>query len=196
MTRVVRPSHSVCSAFWIACSDSEVEGGGRLVEQDDRRVLEKRAGDRDALALPAGELHSVLAARRVVAALELHDEVVRVGGLGGGHDVLVARSGPAHGDVVPHRALEQEVFLRDVADLPADGIPRHRRNIHAVAENLARFDVVEPQDQGHHRRLAAARSSDEGGRFPGFGDEAYGMEDPLFGTIAEHHIAKLDPALA
>ena len=100
MTRVVRPSHRVCSAFWIACSDSEIERRGRLVEQDDRRVLEKRAGDRDALALAAGKLHAVLAAGRVVAAVEVHDEIVGVGRLGGGDDLLLARARPTHGDVV------------------------------------------------------------------------------------------------
>ena len=33
-----------------------IERGGGLVEQDDRRVLEQRARDRDALALAAGQL--------------------------------------------------------------------------------------------------------------------------------------------
>src|SRR5208283_5004877 len=44
-----------------------VERRGRLVKKDDRRVLEEGAGDRDALALPARQLHAVLSARRVVA---------------------------------------------------------------------------------------------------------------------------------
>ena len=47
-----------------------IERGGRLVEQDDRRVLDQRARDGDALALAAGELHAVLADRRLVAIRE------------------------------------------------------------------------------------------------------------------------------
>ena len=47
-----------------------IERRGRLVEQDDRRVLDQRAGDRDALALAAGKLQAVLADRRVVARRE------------------------------------------------------------------------------------------------------------------------------
>ena len=47
-----------------------VERRGRLVEQDDRRVLDQRARDRDALALAAGKLQAVLADRRVVARAE------------------------------------------------------------------------------------------------------------------------------
>jgi hypothetical protein len=42
-----------------------IKGGGRFVEQDDRRVLEESAGDGDSLAPSTGELHPVLAARRV-----------------------------------------------------------------------------------------------------------------------------------
>ena len=47
-----------------------IERCGRLVEQDDRRILDQRARDRDALALAAGELQAVLADRRVVAVRE------------------------------------------------------------------------------------------------------------------------------
>ena len=117
MTIVVRPSQSVCSAFWIACFGFRIERRSRLVQQDDRRVLEEGARDGDALALAAGELHAVLAAGRVVALLEAHDEVVGIGRLGGRDDVLLARAGAAHGDIVAHRALEQEILLRDIADL-------------------------------------------------------------------------------
>ena len=64
--------------------DLRVERRGRLVEDQDRRVLEDHAGDGDALALAAGELDAALADMGVVAApaamvLELQDEVVRVG---------------------------------------------------------------------------------------------------------------------
>src|SRR5262245_32646924 len=38
-----------------------IERSGRLVEQDDRRVLEQSACDGDALALAAGDLQAVLA---------------------------------------------------------------------------------------------------------------------------------------
>ena len=44
-----------------------VERRGRLVEQQERRVAQDRARDRDALALAAGQRHAALADRRVVA---------------------------------------------------------------------------------------------------------------------------------
>ena len=44
-----------------------VERRGRLVEDQDRRVLEQRARDRQALALAAGQAHAVLADQGVEA---------------------------------------------------------------------------------------------------------------------------------
>ena len=64
-----------------------IERGGRLVEQDDRRVLEQGARNGDALALAAGQLRAVLADRRVVAEREAHDEIMRAGRLRGIDDL-------------------------------------------------------------------------------------------------------------
>src|SRR5215510_12255721 len=69
-----------------------IERSRRLVEQDDRRVLEQGACDGDALALAAGELQAVLADWGVVPAGECRDEVVRISGLGGGGDLGLARA--------------------------------------------------------------------------------------------------------
>ena len=84
-----------------------IERGGRLVEQDDRRVLDQRPRDGDALALAAGELQAVLADLRVVAGREAHDEIVRMGGLGGGDDLRFAGAELAERDVVADGAAEQ-----------------------------------------------------------------------------------------
>ena len=48
--------------------DLRIERAGRLVEDEDRRILEEDAGDRDALALAAGELRAALADMGVEAA--------------------------------------------------------------------------------------------------------------------------------
>ena len=49
-----------------------VEAGRRLVEDQDRRVADDRAGDGDPLALAAGERHAAFADHRVVALGHLH----------------------------------------------------------------------------------------------------------------------------
>ena len=84
MAIVVRPSISRSSAAWISRSRHGVERRGRLVEDQDPRVLQQDAGDRDPL---------LLAARQLVAALA-DDRVVAIGQLG---DPVVDRRGPRRG---------------------------------------------------------------------------------------------------
>ena len=62
----------------------DVEGRGRLVEDQDRRRLEDGAGDGDALLLAAGELQAALADLGRVAVGQRFDEVADLGGGGGG----------------------------------------------------------------------------------------------------------------
>ena len=108
--------------------DLAVERRGRLVQHQDRRVLQDHAGDGDALALAAGELHAALADMRVVAApaapvLELCDELVGMGEPRRRHDLLLGRLRPAVADVRADRAVQQRGVLRHHRDLRAQAIP-------------------------------------------------------------------------
>ena len=64
-----------------------VEARRGLVQQQDARVREHRAGDGHALALAARQPDAALADDRVVALLELLDELVGVGDLADALDV-------------------------------------------------------------------------------------------------------------
>ncbi len=67
MTSVVRPSISVLQRLLHGALALRVERAGGLVEQQDRRVLQQRARDRDALLLAAGQARAALAEFGVVA---------------------------------------------------------------------------------------------------------------------------------
>ena len=56
-----------------------VDRRGRLVEHQDRGLAVQRARQRDALALPAGQLRAALADLAVVALRQRRDELVRLG---------------------------------------------------------------------------------------------------------------------
>src|SRR5580704_8170030 len=84
-----------------------VERAGRLVEQQDVRVLEDGAGDRHPLLLAARELQPALAHGRLVALRQRHDEVVDARQPGSLLDLVAAGAGPAIGDVVVDRIVEQ-----------------------------------------------------------------------------------------
>ena len=73
----------------------------RLVEHQDRRVAQQRAGDGDPLALAARELDALLADRRLVALRQGQDEVVDVGRARGVLEVVVRRRRAGRGGCSP-----------------------------------------------------------------------------------------------
>ena len=79
MMNVVRPAIASRSPRLIARLGGRVDRGGGVVEDQDARVGEQRAGDRDPLALAAGEREAALADARVVAVGESLDELVGLG---------------------------------------------------------------------------------------------------------------------
>ena len=65
--------------------------GRRLVEHDDRRVLQKRAGDGDALALAAGKIDAVRPQARADAVGKFFDDVHALRLSERGENLLVRR---------------------------------------------------------------------------------------------------------
>ena len=129
MTSVVRPRISRVSASWTRRSDSESSARGRLVEEQDRRVLEEGAGERDALALAAREPAAGRADAEVVALGQARDEAVGGGGLGGGLDLGAAGAGPAEADVGRDGVVEQHHLLRHHRDGGAQRRQRHAAHV-------------------------------------------------------------------
>ena len=87
MTSVVRPAHHVVERGLHLRLVVRVERRGRLVEEQDRRVLENCARDREPLPLPARERYAALAEFGRVALVEIADEAVRGGATGGRLDL-------------------------------------------------------------------------------------------------------------
>ena len=139
-----------------------VERARRLVEDEDGRVAEQRAGDGEALALPAAHAHAAVAEDGLVAGREARDELVQLGRLGGGDDLLVGRVGAAERDVRPHRRVEDEGVLEDHAELAPQRLDADVAHVLAVDEHAPGRRVVEAQQQVQQARLAGPRRPDEG----------------------------------
>ncbi len=108
-------------------SGRAIEVTGRLVGQDDRRVVRERAGDRHALLFAAGELRRVVmpAAREAHIVDERAGAIARVGGAGDLH---------GHEDVLERRQRRQQMEeLEDDADLlaaePGEALLAERRDL-------------------------------------------------------------------
>ena len=102
----------------------DVERGGRLVEQQDRRVLQHRARDREPLALAGRELGAALAERRVVAERQLLDELVGARDARRRAHRLVDRVRHRVADVLADRGAEEQVLLQRDRDVPRAGSRR------------------------------------------------------------------------
>ena len=88
-----------------------VEGARRLVEDQDRRVSQDRARDRDPLLLAARESVAPLADHRLVALGETLDQVVDLGGPRRVLDLGVGGVGLREAEVVRDRGVEQVGLL-------------------------------------------------------------------------------------
>src|SRR6185312_4834543 len=106
-----------------------VERGGGLVQHQNRRRLEDRAGDGDALLFTAGELEAALADFGVVALGRLPDDAVDLRERSRLLHLAVARLPAPIAYVVADGVVEQHGVLRHHADRLAQRFLRHARNI-------------------------------------------------------------------
>ena len=123
MTSVVRPRGDAHERLLERQLGPRVERRGRLVQHQDRRVLEHHARDGDPLLLAARELQAALAHDRPVALGQADDEVVDLRHAGRGLDLGLAGTRPAVGDVGGDRVVEQHRVLRHDADRAAQAVP-------------------------------------------------------------------------
>ena len=89
-----------------------VERAGGLVEQQDRTVGQNRAGDRQALPLPARQTNAPLSEERVVAIGQRVDEFGRVGRFARGLHFGIGGARAPVADVVEHAGGEDHRLLR------------------------------------------------------------------------------------
>src|SRR5258708_7600342 len=94
-----------------------IERAGRLIEDENARIGNERAGDRDTLALPAGKTAAAFAHDSVIALRQLQDEVMSAGKRRRRNDTLHGHRRIGERDVFANGAVEEHVLLQDDADL-------------------------------------------------------------------------------
>src|SRR5690606_3953011 len=129
-----------------------VERAGRLVEDEDLRIGDQRAGDRDALALPAGKIRGAFLQHRIQPAGQTRDELLRAGHPRGRNNLIDRRIGLRRGNVFGDGAAKQETLLQDDADTAAQ--------VHEV--DFAKVEAVDSNDAFLHR-IKALDDAGEGG---------------------------------
>ncbi len=174
-----------------------VERGGRLVGEEDRGLRRERAGDPDALLLPARELARV--GLRLVGEPHEREE------LGDARRALLAR--PARhlervGHVPGDGARRQEVELLEHHPDPrahlAHAALGQARDDLAVDDDLAARHRLQRVDEPHERRLPGAGVADDAEDLAA-ADGQRDVVDRVHGTVALAeglaHVAQLDRGL-
>ena len=144
-----------------------VERAGGFVQQQQRRILEQGARDRDALALAARQAHPALAQERGIALRQALDEIVGGGHLRRGDHLVVAGVRAAVADVFHGVEREDHGILRHDADRAAQRLQRQVTHVHAVEADAAGLRIVEAQQQLEQGGLAGAGRADHGHRLAG-----------------------------
>ena len=139
-----------------------VQGTRRLVREQEGRLVGEGPGDREALALPAGER-----ARRGLGLVGQAEQVEQVPSPRLGRAPLLARDHRRQGDVLEHgHALEEVEELEDDADvLPSHAgqlVLRLAGDLLVGEHDGALVGLVEARHQVEQGGLAAARRSHDG----------------------------------
>ena len=142
-----------------------VEGGGRLVQQEDLRLPEESSCDGNALLLPSRELDAALTDERVITVREgdfVLDEIVRVCLLACPIQVVIGHLEPcAVYDILTDRAREEDwLLLHDCEErfvVVRVGVLQVLRTI----LHTAVMRVVETLDKLNDGRLSAAGGANE-----------------------------------
>ena len=126
------------------CIGFRVYTGGRVIQQQDRRILQQRTCDSHPLLLPAGKGHAALAYQRVVPFGESLNHVMDCRRPGRGLHLFIGDiSYQTIGDIVADRRRKQERLLLHNADLAAQKTARIVPQFFAVQNDVAAAVVIE-----------------------------------------------------
>ena len=171
-----------------------VERARRLVENEDRRILEQRARDREALALAAGEQPAAFAGIGLEAFRIAFDDVERLRALAGRAHLLLGRIGLADAQVLGDRAIEQQHLLEHDADVAAQARQREPANVHAVDLHHARLRIEDAVQQRERRRFAGAGRADQRDGLAGQRGEAQVGDRRPLAVVGERDVLELHQA--
>jgi hypothetical protein len=162
-----------------------VEGRRRLVEDEDARALEDRAGNRQTLLFAAGQLEAALADQGGVAVRQGVDEALKRRGCGGGVDLRGTRVRTGERDVLADRVVEQHGVLRHHRDRGPDARLSQLADVLAIDQNAAGAWIIETEQQPGDARFAGAGRADDRNLAARLDGEAHVVERAASGAVVE-----------
>ena len=169
-----------------------VDRGRGFVQHQDRRVLQKHAGDGQPVSLAAGEFHPALPDQCFVSLGQLLDELVRMRRASRPFHLSAVGVQLAVQNVFLHRAVEQKRLLRHQSHLLPqirqaqfpEGVP--------VDANLSVIGVIKPHEQFDEGGFAASGMAHQRHFLSRPEDERHLMQNLLGGHVGKIHRVKND----
>ncbi len=145
-----------------------IERRRRFIQNDEGRIFEKYARNRNALLLPAGEFHAALADGCIVAAGERFDKESRRRPLRRFSYFHTRRIFFSVSDIFGDAVGKKKYVLLHDTDMPPQIFLRQFPNIRAADGNFSPRGIVETKEKRNQRRFPGARFPDKGRRLPRF----------------------------
>ena len=173
-----------------------VHGGGGVVQDQNSRLDEKSAGQRDALALSSGQGESALTDEAVVSLGQGVDEGRGLRQPRRMLDLLRGGVGPAESDVGGDGVGEEERLVEHQRDGLAQGcrvevVDIDRRSVGRQGD-LSLSRAVEAREQECECGLSRTRVADDGHRLTGRDGQVQAGEHLAFGLEPERHLGDAD----
>ena len=139
-----------------------IQRGGGFIQDQHRRVPHQTAGDAEALLLTHGKCPATTAQDGLVPIRERGDEVVGAAHTRRPLQFGLGRIRSPVAQVVEDRFGEQQVFLKDIGDLIADGVGIDLTGVHAVEQDTPGGRLQEARHEVGEAGLAGAGGTDKG----------------------------------
>ena len=156
--------HHLGKAVQNALLGQRVHARKRVVQNQNARVAQKRAGNGGALLLSAGKRDPALANHGLITVGEGFDIARQAGQLGGPPDFVFGRVLHPESDVLRDRSAEQKRLLRNEADVAPQLRGIEFAQIDSVQQHRARGRIHQARHQTDQRALSAAGVPHHGDR--------------------------------
>src|SRR5579883_1796948 len=172
-----------------------VDVRGRLIQNQDARIGQERAGKGEELALTSREIGAALGEARRVAQWERHDEVMQANGLTGRLHLGASGVRPPELEVLGNRPRKKERILEDEPELTPERLLSDPVDRVAVNQDAARAHVVEAAGKADQGRLARTCGADDRDMLARLDVEGEVVENPPLRGVAELHVLEGNPPL-
>ena len=138
-----------------------IERRSRFVQNQNRRIFNKRPCDSDSLLLSARNQNAALADLCIQALIECADKFVETGSFKHFFQTLFRNIGAAEQNIFSDGAAKQEVILKNNGNIATQTLQIDVADIRAVNGNRAVVHIIKARQQSRNGRFPAARITDQ-----------------------------------